>query len=46
MKLARERGLLVLTAGSDAVRLLPSLNISREEADLAADVLESSLGLL
>lgn len=46
MGMARERGLLVLTAGKDAVRLVPSLNISRDEVDLAVDVLESCLGLL
>ncbi|KAI0688553.1 acetylornithine aminotransferase [Cytidiella melzeri] len=44
--MARERGLLVLTAGSDAVRIIPSLNISREEVDIAVDVLESCIGLL
>ncbi|KAI5120499.1 hypothetical protein M0805_000084 [Coniferiporia weirii] len=41
---ARERGVLLLTAGSDAVRLVPSLNIGREELDHAADVIESVLG--
>ena len=46
MGMARERGVLVLTAGKDAVRLLPSLNISREEVDHAVDVLESCLGVL
>jgi acetylornithine aminotransferase len=46
VKLARERGVLLLTAGSDAVRIVPSLNVTREEVDLAVDVIESSLGLL
>ena len=46
VKLARERGVFLLTAGNDAVRLVPSLNVSREEVDLAVDVIESSLGLL
>lgn len=46
VRMARERGVLILTAGKDAVRLVPSLNISREEADLAVDVLESCLGEL
>lgn len=41
---ARERGVLLLTAGSDAVRLVPSLNVSTEEVDVAADVIESVLG--
>ncbi|KAI0772647.1 acetylornithine and succinylornithine aminotransferase [Irpex lacteus] len=44
--MARERGVLLLTAGSDAVRIIPSLTISREEVDVAVDVLESCLGLL
>lgn len=46
VSLARERGVLVLTAGKDAVRLVPSLNVGREEVDLAVDVLESCLGKL
>ena len=46
MKLARERGVLLLTAGKDAVRLLPSLNVSKEEADLALDVIESCLSVM
>lgn len=44
VSMARERGVLVLTAGKDAVRLVPSLNVGREEVDLAVDVLESCLG--
>lgn len=44
MKMARERGVLVLTAGKDAVRLVPSLNIAREDVDTALDVIESCLG--
>ncbi|KAF8165007.1 acetylornithine aminotransferase [Crassisporium funariophilum] len=43
VELARERGVFVLTAGKDAVRLVPSLNVGREEVDLAVDVLESCL---
>jgi acetylornithine aminotransferase len=43
VELARERGVLVLTAGTDAVRLVPSLNVGKEEVDLAVDVLESCL---
>jgi len=46
VQLARERGLFVLTAGTDAVRLVPSLNIGNEEIGLALDVLESSIGQL
>ncbi|KAF8351160.1 acetylornithine aminotransferase [Amanita rubescens] len=44
--LARERGLFVLTAGKDAVRLVPSLTIDREEIDAAVEVLEGSLAAL
>lgn len=46
VKFARERGVLLLTAGSDAVRLVPSLNVTKEEVDLALDVIESSIALL
>jgi acetylornithine aminotransferase len=44
MSLARERGVFVLTAGKDAVRLVPSLNVGKEEVDVAVDVIESCLG--
>jgi acetylornithine aminotransferase len=40
---ARERGLLLLTAGSDAVRLIPSLIVTKEECDFASGVIESVL---
>ncbi|RDB23277.1 Acetylornithine aminotransferase, mitochondrial [Hypsizygus marmoreus] len=46
VSMARERGVFVLTAGKDAVRLVPSLNIGKEEVDLAVDVLESCIGEL
>ncbi|CAE6424107.1 unnamed protein product [Rhizoctonia solani] len=46
VKLARERGVLLLTAGKDAVRLVPSLNIGSEEVDHAVDVIESCLHIL
>ncbi|KAI0080722.1 acetylornithine and succinylornithine aminotransferase [Panus rudis PR-1116 ss-1] len=46
VSLARERGVLILTAGKDAVRLVPSLTVGREEVDQAVDVIESCLGLL
>jgi len=42
-ELARERGVFVLTAGADAVRLVPSLTVGKEEVALAVDVLESCL---
>jgi acetylornithine aminotransferase len=41
---ARRRGLLLLTAGKDAVRLVPSLNVERAEVDFAMDVIESVMG--
>jgi len=44
--LARDRGVLVLTAGTDAVRLVPSLTIGHQDVDAAVDVLESCIGLL
>ncbi|KAF9468984.1 acetylornithine aminotransferase [Collybia nuda] len=44
--MARERGVFVLTAGKDAVRLVPSLNVGKPEVDLAVDVLESVLHII
>lgn len=41
VQLARERGLLLLTAGTDCVRVLPSLNVTQEECEHAAAVMES-----
>jgi acetylornithine aminotransferase len=46
VELARERGVFLLTAGKDAVRLVPSLTIGKKEVDEAMDVLESCLALL
>lgn len=46
MQLARERGVFVLTAGKDALRLVPPLTVSKEEVDIAMDVLEGSLASL
>lgn len=46
VELARERGVLLLTAGSDCVRMVPSLNVSEEEVSHAVDVIESCLSLL
>jgi len=43
VELARDRGVLILTAGPDAVRFVPSLNVGREDVDLAVNVLESCL---
>lgn len=41
VELARERGLLLLTAGTDCVRILPSLNVGKDECEKAAKVMES-----
>ncbi|KAG2077683.1 acetylornithine and succinylornithine aminotransferase [Suillus decipiens] len=46
VQLARERGVFLLTAGKDAVRLVPSLNVNKEEVDTAMDVLEGCLSSL
>ena len=44
--LARHRGLLILSAGSDALRILPSLTVTVEQINKAVDILESSLLVL
>ncbi|KAF9263606.1 acetylornithine and succinylornithine aminotransferase [Marasmius fiardii PR-910] len=44
VNMARERGVFILTAGKDAVRLVPSLTVNKEEVDVAVDVMESCLG--
>ncbi|WFD24548.1 acetylornithine transaminase [Malassezia equina] len=44
--LARERGVLLLTAGSDTVRFAPSLIVRSEQVAHAMDVLESVLVVL
>lgn len=46
VEMARERGVLLLTAGKDAVRLVPSLTVGQAEVDVAMDVLESCVGQL
>ncbi|GAC94657.1 hypothetical protein PHSY_002230 [Pseudozyma hubeiensis SY62] len=43
VQLARQRGLLILTAGSDTIRILPSLTVTREQVDKAVDIIESCL---
>ena len=43
---AFERGLLVLGAGRNAIRLCPPLMITRDQADFAVDTLEECLKLL
>ena len=44
--MAFERGLLVLGAGRNAVRLCPPLIVSRDQADFAVDTLEECLKAL
>ncbi|KAF8211384.1 acetylornithine aminotransferase [Mycena galopus ATCC 62051] len=39
VEMARARGVFVLTAGKNVVRLVPSLNVGREEVDTAVDVI-------
>ena len=43
VKRARQRGVLLLTAGKDAVRLVPSLTVTKEECNHAMGVVESCL---
>ena len=44
IKLAFERGLLCLGAGPNTIRISPPLIISREQADIAMDILEGCIG--
>jgi acetylornithine/N-succinyldiaminopimelate aminotransferase len=37
------KGLLVVTAGTNVVRLLPPLNVSKEDVDEALNIIESVL---
>lgn len=46
VKLARERGVLLLTAGKDAVRCVPPLIVTKEECDNAVGVMESCLSIM
>lgn len=46
VRLARERGVLLLSAGKDAVRLVPSLIVTKEQCDHAMGVLESCLSIM
>jgi 4-aminobutyrate aminotransferase len=45
VSLAFERGLLVLGAGRNSIRLSPPLIITRDQADFAVDTLEECLKL-
>ncbi len=44
IKLAFERGLLCLGAGPNTIRISPPLIVSREQADIAMDILEGCIG--
>lgn len=46
VRLARQRGVLLLTAGADAVRLVPSLVVTEEECERAVGVIESCLAIM
>lgn len=43
VKAARERGLLIITAGTKTVRLVPSLLVSEEEVEEGMDILEEAV---
>lgn len=43
VKAARERGLLVITAGTNTLRFVPSLNVSEEEINIGLDILEDAI---
>jgi len=43
VSMAFERGLLILGAGRNAIRLCPPLVITRDQADFAVDTLEECL---
>lgn len=44
--LAFQRGLLFLGAGENTIRVAPPLIVSREQADIALDVLEDCIGIV
>ncbi|KZW03926.1 acetylornithine aminotransferase [Exidia glandulosa HHB12029] len=46
VEMARQRGVLLLTAGKDVVRFVPSLTVTGAEVDHAVEVLEGCLGRL
>jgi 4-aminobutyrate aminotransferase len=46
VQMAFERGLLILGAGENSIRLSPPLTITRDQADFAMDVLEECLNLI
>jgi 4-aminobutyrate aminotransferase len=46
VELAFERGLLFLGCGPSTIRIAPPLIVTRDEADIAVDVLEESIALV
>ena len=44
LKRAREKGLLVISAGENVIRILPPLTVSRKEIDRAVDIIDQSVG--
>jgi 4-aminobutyrate aminotransferase len=46
VELAFERGVLFLGAGENSIRVAPPLIVSREQADIAMDVLEECIGIV
>jgi len=46
VELAFERGVLFLGCGPNTIRLAPPLIVSKEQADIALDVLEECIGLV
>ncbi|KAL2915374.1 acetylornithine aminotransferase [Polyrhizophydium stewartii] len=46
VRLARERGVLLVSAGCNTIRLIPPLIVSLEQIDRAAEVFEEVLGIM
>jgi 4-aminobutyrate aminotransferase len=46
VELAFERGILFLGAGENSIRFAPPLIVTREQADIALDVLEECIGIV
>ena len=46
VELAFERGLLFLGCGPNTLRLCPPLIVTKQQADLALDVLEECIGIV
>src|SRR3974390_2201913 len=46
VELAFERGVLLLGCGPNTIRLAPPLVVSKEQADIALDVLEEGIGIV